>query len=154
MTLPAFRVDGPERDVALDMARLGLFLGPAFSALAALVWGVGGFASAAIAFAIVVANLLFGAWIIGRALAIGPNLLMGAMLGSFILRLILLSVIVVPIRDFGWFEVVPFAIGLVGGHLGLLIWETQRISGTLAYPGLPPSNRSRLTAARTRSQPE
>lgn len=128
----------PERQVALDMARLGLIVGPVFMAVSTLVWGLGGLASSALAFAIVVVNLLLGAWIIDRAAAVSPELLMGAALGGFILRLMLLSAVVVPIRNMGWFEMVPFAVTLIGGHLGLLAWETQRVSMTLAYPGLPP----------------
>lgn len=145
---------GPEREVALDMARLGLVLGPAFVVVSALVWGFGGLASSALAFAIVVANLVLGAWIIGRAAAVSPDLLMGAVLGGFLFRMIALSVIVLPIRGYGWFEVVPFALTLVGGHLGLLAWETQRVSLTLAYPGLPPKKANRLTTARPRSKPD
>ena len=55
------KVDGPERQVALDMARLGLMLGPAFVIVSGLIWGVGGLASSALAFVIVVVNLLLGA---------------------------------------------------------------------------------------------
>jgi hypothetical protein len=137
-TEPPIEVHGPERDVALDMARLGLVVGPVFAVVATIVWGLGGLASSALASTIVVANLLLGAWVIGRAAAISPNLLMGAVLGGFILRLMAMGAIVLPIRDLSWFEVVPFAVTLVGGHLGLLAWETQRVSISLAYPGLAP----------------
>lgn len=139
--------NGPEQEVAFDMARLGLIVGPVFFVVSMIIWGLGGLASSAIAFALVVVNLLFGAWIIGRTASVSPNLLMGAVLGGFVFRLIVLSVIVLPIRDFRWFEVAPFALTLIGGHLGLLGWETQRVSLTLAYPGLPPK---KSTAGATR----
>lgn len=142
---------GPETEIALDMARLALIVGPLFVIVSGLVWGWGGATSSLIALAIVVANFLLGAWIVGRAAAISPNLLMGAVLGGFILRLMLLSAIVLPIRDLGWFEIVPFAITLVGGHLGLLAWETQRVSASLAYPGLPPKGAPARSIARQRS---
>jgi hypothetical protein len=146
------KVDGPEREVALDMARLGLMLGPAFVIVSGLIWGLGGLASSALAFVIVVTNLLLGAWVIGRAAAVSPNLLMGAVLGGFLFRLMAMSAVVLPIRDLSWFHAVPFAVTLVGGHLGLLAWETTRVSITLAYPGLPPKNATALTNARPRSE--
>ena len=148
---PKLEPAGPEREVAFDMARLALFVAPAILLGAGLVWGWGGLASSALALGIVVANLLLGAWIIGRAAAVSPNLLMGAVLGGFFLRLMVLSAIVLPIRGLDWFEVVPFAITLVGGHLGLLTWETQRVSASLAYPGLPPKGASARSLARPRS---
>ena len=151
MAEPALDVHGPEREVALDMARLGLLLGPAFVAVSALVWGLSGMASSALAFVIVVANLVLGAWIIGRAATVSPDLLMGAVLAGFLFRMIALAVIVLPIRGYDWFEVAPFALTLVLGHLGLLAWETQRVSMTLAYPGLPPKKATQVTTARLRS---
>jgi hypothetical protein len=151
MADPDLEPSEPEREVAVDMARLSLIVGPVLAIGAALVWGWGGLASSLIAIAIVVFNLLLGAWIIGRAVAVSPNLLMGAVLGGFFLRLMLLSAVVLPIRDLGWFEVIPFAIALVGGHLGLLAWETQRVSASLAYPGLPPKGAPARSLARPRS---
>ncbi len=145
-------VNGPEREVALDMARLGLMLGPGFVIVSGLIWGFGGMASSLLAFMIVVVNLLLGAWVIGRAAAVSPNLLMGAVLGGFLFRLMAMSAVVLPIRDHTWFYSVPFAVTLVGGHLGLLAWETTRVSLTLAYPGLPPKNATPLTNTRPRSE--
>ncbi len=145
---------GPEGDVALDMAKLGRIVGPALVGVSFLIWGVPGLLSSSLAFAIVVFNLLFGAWLIGRAIAVSTDLLMAAMLGGFLIRLGLLSAIVIPVRDQDWFAMTPFAIALVGGHLGLLTWETQRVSASLAFPGMPPKKRSPLTAARTRSESE
>lgn len=154
MILQAGDRHGPEGDVARDLARLGLLVSPGFLALGLVFWGVGGALSSGLAVAIVITNFLLGAAIIGRCAAISLELLMIGVLGGFVLRLILLAVVVVPLRDLAWFEVVPFAIALVGGHLGLLAWETQRVSITLAYPGLRPSNRSPVTTGRTRSQPK
>jgi hypothetical protein len=147
----AIGIDGPEREVALDMARLGLVLGPVFAAVSLVVWGLGGLSSSVLAFALVVVNLLFGAWTIGRAAAISPNLLMGAVLGGFVLRLLLLTVVVLPVRGAGWFEVIPFAVTLIGGHLGLLAWETQRVSASLAFPGVRPDKSAPFSGIRSRS---
>lgn len=145
---------GPEGDVALDMAKLGGIVGPVVIGVSLLIWGVPGLISSSLAFAIVVFNLLFGAWLIAMAIAISTQFLMPAMLGGFVMRLGLLTAIVIPIRNQDWFAVTPFAIALIGGHLGLLAWETQRVSASLAHPGMPPSKRSPLEAARMRSESE
>lgn len=152
MTDVDFEANGPERQVAFDMARLGLVVGPVLLAIGLIGWGLAGLASSALAFALVVVNLLLGAWIIGRAASISPELMMAAVLGGFVFRLVMLAVIVVPIRGYGWFEVVPFAIALVGGHLGLLAWETQRVSLSFTYPGLPPKRATALSTAESRSR--
>jgi hypothetical protein len=154
MTGAVVEASGPEREVAVDMARLGLIVGPAFLAVSVAFWALAGLVSSALAFTIVVANLVLGAWIIGRAAAVSPNLLMGAVLGGFVLRMLILIAVVVPIRGYDWFEVAPFALTLIGGHLGLLAWETQRVSVSLAYPGLPPSKKSAFVPARARSESE
>lgn len=152
MARPTAEHAAPERQVALDMARLGVVVGPAFLAIAALGWGWAGLVSAGLAFALVVLNLLAGAWIIGRAAAISPNALMAGVLGGFLVRLIALSVIVVPLRGHDWFEVWPFALALVGGHLALLVWESRRVSMSFAYPGLPPRKATTVPPHRWRSK--
>lgn len=143
-------VGAPEREVAADMARLGLTAWPVLALVSTVVWGPAGLASSSLALGLVVANLLLGAWIIDRAAAISINLLMAAVLGGFIGRLLLLTAVVLPIRDASWFEIVPFAIGLIGGHLGLLAWETQRVSASLAYPGVRPDKKGRPFRLRSR----
>ena len=153
MTGPAPGAQGPERAVVLDMARLGLYLGPVFIAIATIFWGPTGLASSLFAFALVSANLALGAYIIERAAAISLNALMGAVLGGFVLRLIVLTAVVLPVRRFSWFDVAPFAITLVGGHLALLSWESHRVSTTLTSPN-PASRPTPFIPARTRSETE
>jgi choline-glycine betaine transporter len=154
MTNEVIDAPRPEWAIVVDMARLGLLLGPILVAVGAIFWGFDGFWSSVLAFVLVLANLAIGATIIERAAAISLNALMGAVLGGFIGRLLLLSVVVVPLRNAAWFEAVPFAIALVGGHLGLLTWEAQRVSTRLAGPG-PAANRpTPSTSLRLRSESE
>lgn len=128
----------PERQIALDLSRRGLIAGPALVALCGIFWGVDGLVSAGIAAALVIVNFLAGAWIIDWAVKISPQMLMGAVLGGFMLRMGVLTAVVLPIRNQAWFEIAPFAITLIVTHLGLLIWETKYVSATLAHPGLKP----------------
>jgi len=130
----------PEREVATDLAVRVAIVAPIMLAVSAAFWGFAGLWSAAIALALVAANFLLGAAFITSAARISPSMLMGAVLGGFILRLGLITAIVMPIRHAGWFAVVPFAISLLVTHLGLLLWETQHVAASLAHPGLKPGH--------------
>lgn len=132
MTNAVVGARGPERAMVADMARLGLILGPVLVAIGTIFWRFDGFLSSVLAFALVLGNFALGAMIIDRAAAISPTALTGAVLGGFVIRLLLLTVIVVPLRNVSWFEAVPFGIALIGGHLGLLSWESQRVVTNLA----------------------
>ena len=133
----------PERQIALDLFRRGLIAGPVLVAVCTVFWGTDGLTSSAIALAIVLVNFLAGAWLIDWAVKISPEMLMGAVLGGFVLRMGILTSAVLPVRNLGWFDVTPFAITLIVTHLGLLIWETKFVSVTLAHPGLKPTSGSR-----------
>jgi hypothetical protein len=149
----------PEWLIVKDMVRLGVFLGPVLVAVGTIFWGFDGFASSVLAFVLVLANLAIGATIIERAAAISAQALMGAVMGGFLVRLLALSAVVVPLRNASWFENVPFAIALVGGHLGLLTWESKRVSARLDATGKTPSDpaakqRTPSTSLRLRSESE
>lgn len=143
----------PERALVLDLTRLGLIVGPIFMALCAVFWGWYGLASSVFALVLVIGNLALGAAIIEHAVKISLNFLLGAVLGGFLIRLILLALIVLPVRHLSWFTAVPFAISLVGGHLVLLAWESQRVSTTLSSPEAAPTP-SPILSAGTRSESE
>ncbi len=132
MTNAVVGARGPERAMAADMARLGMILGPVFVLIGTIFWQLDGFLSSVLAFALVLGNFALGAMIIDRAAVISPTALTGAVLGGFIARLLLLTVIVVPMRNLSWFEAIPFGLTLVGGHLGLLAWESQRVASSLS----------------------
>jgi len=68
------------------------------------------------------------------------GLLMGVSLFGFVLRLGLITVAVLAVRDQPWVEPIPLGITLVVTHLGLLFWETRYVSASLAFPGLKPSS--------------
>lgn len=131
----------PERDVARDMAQRAVLLAPVLLGVLGAAWGWDGFFSGGYALVLVVVNLLLGAALITWSADISPNLMYGAVLGGYFVRLGIITAAVLPVRDAGWFAVVPFAIALLVSHLGLLIWETRRVAASLAYPGLKPTSR-------------
>ena len=128
----------PEREVAADLFRRGVLISPLLLVLCLIFSGLGGLACGAIALGIVLANFLAGASVIEWAVRISPQLLMGAVLGGFIIRMGVITGVVLPIRNANWFEIIPFAGVLIFLHLGLLIWEMRYVSATLSYPGLKP----------------
>ena len=142
--------DAPERRVAADMVRRGLLAGPPLVLLCALVWGFGGLWSALLALGLVLMNFLAGAAIIGWGARISPNVLMAGVLGGYLLRLGVIGAVVLPIRDAGWFDAVPFAIVLLALHVGLLVWELRHVAASLAHPGLHPGTGLFRSGARRR----
>ncbi len=138
VVLPA---EGPEQEIARDLARRAAWVSPAFLVLGAVLGGVDGAVSAGLALLLVAGNFLLGAAIIGRAVSVSLNALYGAVLLGYVVRLGLLAVIALSFKSTGWFSAVPFAITLLVTHLGLLAAETKRVSMTLAHPGLAPSAR-------------
>ena len=136
------RLDGPapEREIARDIVlRRALPILPAVLLLAALPWGLAGAVSAGYALLLVCLNFFLAAALMAWSARISLSLMMGVVLGGYIIRLGLLVAAVVPFKDAGWMELTPFAITLGVSHLGLLLWELRYVSGTLAFPGLKPT---------------
>lgn len=132
-----------EWDMATDMVRRGVPAAPVVLVLAAVGWGLHGVLSAAVALALVLANLLVSAatmrWAARRSLAV----LGAAAAGGFAVRVALVTLAVWAVKDQPWVELVPLGVTILVTQLGLLWWETRHVSLSLAYPGLkPPSPRS------------
>ena len=62
----------------------------------------------------------------------------GAALFGYLLRLGLIFLAVMLVKDASWIDVVPLGLVLIATHLGLLFWELRFVSGSMAYPGLKP----------------
>jgi hypothetical protein len=129
----------PEREVARDLAKRGLLVLPVLVLAGFVGWGAAGAASVGYAVALVVANFLIAAALLGWAARISLGLLMGVSLFGFVLRLAAITAAVLVVADQAWVEPVPLGLTLVVAHLGLLFWETKFVSASLAFPGLKPS---------------
>ncbi|MCU1497245.1 MAG: hypothetical protein JWM47_1198 [Acidimicrobiales bacterium] len=128
----------PERAVALDLLKHGLYALPVALLAGLAGWGVAGLASVGFATALVLANFWLAAVLLGWAARISLGLLMGVSLLGFLLRIGLIGLAVMAVRDQSWVEPTPLAVTLVVAHLGLLFWETRFVSASLAFPGLKP----------------
>lgn len=127
-----------EREIALDMVRRGLYASPVLLVIAAIGWGWSGLASAAYGLALVFANFLLAAGMLGWAAKRGPNVLMATAFGGFVLRMGLLVLAVQLVKDQAWVDTVPLGVTILVTYLGLLFWETRFVSASLAFPGLKP----------------
>ncbi len=144
MSTPALSaLDAPpvERQVAGDMIRRGLPVAPVLVLVAALIWGLDGGFSAAYGLAIVLANFALAAAALSWAGRRSVALLMGVALFGYIFRLGLVAGAVLAVKDMAWVELVPLGLTIVITHLGLVFWETSRVSASLAFPGLKPDQR-------------
>ncbi len=129
----------PERQVARDILKNGLFALPVALLIGFIGWGTSGLASVGFAAGLILANFWLAAILLGWAARISLGLLMGVSLFGFLIRIGLISVAVLAVRDQAWVEPVPLGVTLVVAHLGLLFWETRFVSASLAFPGLKPT---------------
>lgn len=135
------RLEGPSpaMAVAVDIAKRSLWLLPVVVFVSALIWGVDGVASTLYGLAIVVANFLLSAWLLAASGRISAALMGAAALFGFLLRLGLIFLAVLLVRDQPWVELVPLGLTLIFSHLALLFWEMRHVSSSLAFPGLKPA---------------
>ena len=136
----ATRDDGPavELDIAGDLLRRALPVAPVLVLLGGLGWGWAGALSAAFAVLLVLLNFLLSAALIAWTARISLGLMMGVVLGGFLVRLALIFLAVWAVSGTWWFEPWPLSLTLIVTHLGLLVWETRHVSASLAFPGLKP----------------
>jgi hypothetical protein len=128
----------PERQIVLDMLRRGAVVVPVLVVIAGIGWGVDGALSSLFGLGIVFANFLIAAMLLSWAARQSPTMLMGAALGGFLGRMILIAVSIALVRHRAWCQMVPLGATVLVAHVGLLVWETRHISASLAYPGLKP----------------
>jgi hypothetical protein len=136
---PEVTVDAaPEAEVARDLLRRMVWVAPLFVVGSALFWGVDGALSSLFALGLVAANSAAAAALLGWGAKNGPNHLMVAVLGGYVVRLGAILLALWLVQDLAWVEMVPLGITLVATHVGLLFWESRYVSLSLAFPGLKP----------------
>lgn len=131
-----------ELDIARDMARKSVVIAAVLVGGSAIGWGFDGALSSAYSVVLVVLNFLAAAGLIAWGGKRGPNALMAAVMGGYVLRLGVLTLAIVLVKDSAWVERAPLFTTLLVTHMGLLLWETRSISLTLAFPGLKPKESS------------
>lgn len=128
----------PAMEIAIDIVKRAAVFGPLALVVCAAIWGINGAFSGAYALAIVVVNFLLSAWLLQTAGRISAAAMGGAALFGYLLRLGLIFLAYMLVKDAEWMIALPFGLVLIVTHLGLLFWELKYVSGSLAAPGLKP----------------
>lgn len=127
-----------ERQLALDMVRHGLIVAPVLLLVCGAIWGWVGVSSCAYGLALVFANFLLAAGMLGWAARRGGSTLLAVALGGFLVRMLLLVLAIAVVKDQTWIDMAPLGATILVTYLGLLFWETRYVSASLAFPGLKP----------------
>jgi hypothetical protein len=140
-------VDGPapEGVIVRDMVKKVALAGPVLVLVFGLIWGLDGAISTAYGIAIVVVNFALAAAFMAYAARISLGLMMFAALFGYLIRLGLILLAILLVRDASWVELAPLGITIIVAHLGLLFWEMKYISASLAFPALKPKPVSKET---------
>ena len=145
-TTPAFvtQLDGEpvEIQVTADMVKRGLLVAPIVIGICAVIWGSAGAWSAAFAIGLVLVNFLLSAFLISYTAKISLGLMMGATLFGYLIRLGLIMVAVLLVKDASWISLPALGATIIVTHLGLLLWELKYVAISLAHPGLKPTRPS------------
>jgi hypothetical protein len=127
-----------ETRIARDLTRRALFAAPVVLLGVGLWRGVDAAAAVALAFAVVIANFLASAALLGAAARKNPHLMIGVALMSFLVRFIVLTGVGIGVKALDVVDWPVFCVTLVVSYLGLLAWEMRSISFSMASPGLKP----------------
>jgi hypothetical protein len=128
-----------EIQVTTDMVKRGLVVAPVLIGICALIWGADGAWSAAFAIGLVLVNFMLSAALISYTAKISLGLMMGATLFGYLIRLGLIMVAVLLVKDAGWISLPALGATIIVTHLGLLLWELKYVAISLAHPGLKPA---------------
>ncbi|WP_117000253.1 ATP synthase subunit I [Desertimonas flava] len=138
------RLDGPapEVDVTKDLSKRGLLVAPLIIAVCAVIWGGNGAWSSLFGVGIVLVNFALAAGIIAVTARISLSLMMGAILFGYLVRLGLILLAVLLVKDAGWISRPALGATIIVTHVGLLAWELKYVALSLAHPGLRPDRAS------------
>lgn len=128
----------PEVHVTKDMVKRGLVVAPLLVMVCGFIWGVDGLTSSAYGVALVLVNFLLAAGIVAWTARISLGLMMGGVLFGYLIRLGLILLAVLIVRDAGWISLPALGTTIIVTHLGLLVWEMKYVAISLAHPGLKP----------------
>jgi hypothetical protein len=135
---PQPSIDKIESRIAVDLSKKAALAAPVVVIGLGAWRGPDGALGAALAIAIVVANLLLSAAVLGWVARRAPHALTGAALMSFLLRLVVITAVGVGIKALDIVDWPVFCFTLIGSYFALLFWELRSISLSLASPGLKP----------------
>jgi hypothetical protein len=139
---PAPSHQAPEVTISKDMVRRGLMVAPILIGISFVIWSADGAWSCAYGIALILLNFAIAAAMIAGAARISLSVMMGAVLFGYLLRLGILLVAVLLVRDTSWISLPALGATIIVTHLGLLFWELKYVAASLTHPGLKPTRPS------------
>lgn len=109
---------------------------PVVIAVAAVVRGADGAASAFAGLTLALWNLLMAAHSLMWAGRRSTTVLAAVALGGYVVRLAVLTVVVLAVKDASWVDLPTLGITLIVSHLALVVWEAK-VAGFLGTTGPP-----------------
>ena len=129
----------PEAEITRDIVKRGLIVAPLLIGASWLIWGSAGAWSSAYGLGLVLCNFMIAAGLVATTARISYALMMAATLFGYILRLGIIALAVMLVRNESWVDLMALGLTLIVTHLGLLFWEMRYVSASLAFPGLRPN---------------
>lgn len=145
--------EAPEVSISRDLVKRGLWIAPLVVGAGAVFDAADGAWSAAFSLALVLANFALAAALIAMTARISLALMMGAILFGYVLRLGLITLAVLAVKDLSWVSIPVLGGTIIVTHLGLLFWEMKYVAASLAFPGLRPDVQE-WRASRPAEKPE
>ncbi len=138
----AFVIPDVEFDIARDMTkRSWILFVPAMIILG--IWrGPDAAVAVALAGLIIVGNLFVAAGISRYCARISPGAIMAGALSGFVVRLIIVFVAALIVKQISIIDFKVWLLSVAIGHIALLAWETRYISFSLSHPGVKPASPS------------
>jgi hypothetical protein len=115
----------PDTTLAPGLFWRAVLTAPVLIAVAAIFRGGHGAASAATGLALAAWNLLMAARSITWAAQRSTTVLAGVALGGYVVRLAVLTVLVLAIKDLSWVDLPVLGFTLVVTHFALVVWEAK-----------------------------
>ena len=131
--------DAIEVKISLDLVKRAVYITPIAVAVAAMIWEGPRAASASFAIGLVIVNFLLSAVLVSGAARISVGLVMAATLFGYLIRLGLILVAFLLVRDLGWISRPALGSTIIVSHLGLLVWELKYVAISLAHAGIKPA---------------
>ena len=135
------RLDGaaPEVEISADMIRRGLIVGPLLDRDLRCHLGHGRRCLVRLRhWRSCSSTSRIAAGLIAVTARISLGLMMGAILFGYLIRLGLVLLAFLLVKDAGWMSRPALGVTVIVTHLGLLVWELRYVAASLAYPGLKP----------------
>ena len=125
-----------ERQIGRHLAVRALVVAPAVVLLAGVLRGADGALGSGIGLAVVALNFLAAAALASWAARIGPGAIASAALGGYVVRLGIVFVVLLALRDVDAVDLASLVITIAAAHLLLLAFEVRSVRLSLAEPGL------------------